>query len=82
MADARLKLTASEIEAILLAELGKKFPDTRSVSIRPYSGPKRRSFTWELDKIEPAVSPRKAEFADVEGIVGRLRSQYDLKPNA
>jgi hypothetical protein len=38
VADARLKLTASEIEAILLAELGKKFPDTRSVStIRKHS---------------------------------------------
>jgi hypothetical protein len=79
VADKRLKLTASEIAALLLAERRKKIPDTQSVSIRPYSGPKNRSFTWELDKIAPAVSPKKAEFADVEGVVGQLRSQYDLK---
>jgi hypothetical protein len=82
MADVRLKLAASEIEALLLAELLKKIPNTRSVSVRPYSGPKSRSFTWELDKIEPAVSPKQAEFADVDDVVGRLQSQYDLKPNA
>ena len=37
---------------------------------RRYSGPKSRCFTWKLDKIEPAVSPKQAEFADVEGAVG------------
>ena len=78
MADTRLKLTKSEIEAILLAELWKKIPDTQSVSVRPYSGSKS-SFTWKLDKIEPAVSPERAEFADVKDIVGQLQSQYDLK---
>ena len=50
MVDERPRLTASEIEEELLAEL-QKLPtlhDTQSVMIRPYSGPK--SWTWELDK--------------------------------
>jgi len=52
MADERPKLAASEIEEELLREL-QKLPtlhDTQSVRIRPYSGPKSKSVTWELDK--------------------------------
>jgi hypothetical protein len=77
MVDERPRLTASEIEAVLLAEL-QKLPtlrDTQSVTIRPYSGPKSKSFTWELDNIEPEVGP---EFADVPDVVARLQQQYDL----
>jgi hypothetical protein len=50
--------------------------DTRSVTIRPYSGPK--SWTWELDRIEPEVGPEQSKFADVMGVVARLQQQYDL----
>lgn len=82
MVDERSKLTASEIEALLLAELQKKIPDTQSVSIRPYSGPKSKSFTWELDKIEPEVEPTQSKFVDLATIVARLQQQYDLKPVA
>ena len=41
MADERPRLTASEIEAQLIAELQKlpSLRDTQSVTIRPYSGP-------------------------------------------
>jgi hypothetical protein len=55
--DERPRLTASEIEAQLIAELHKlpSLRDTQSVRIRPYSGPK--GWTWELDKIEPDVGP-------------------------
>ena len=56
MVDERPKLAASEIEAVLRAAL-QKLPSLRgvkSVRIRPYSGPK--SFTWELDSIEPEWS--------------------------
>jgi hypothetical protein len=75
MVDEKPRLTASEIEEELLVEL-QKLPtlhDTQSVTIRPYSGPK--SFTWELDSIEPEVGP---EFADVPDVVARLQQQYDL----
>jgi hypothetical protein len=57
MANQRPKLAASEIEAVLRAAL-QKLPSlrgTKSARIRPYSGPK--SFTWEVDKIEPEVEP-------------------------
>jgi hypothetical protein len=74
----RPRLVASEIEEELFAEL-QKLPtlrDTRSVTIRPYSGPK--SWTWELDRIEPEVGPEQSKFADVMGVVARLQQQYDL----
>ena len=48
------------------------------VTIRPYSGPKSKSFTWELDRIEPEVGPTQSKFADVTGVVARLQQQYDL----
>ena len=75
MVDERPRLAASEIEAVLRAAL-QKLPSlrgTKSVRIRPYSGPK--SWTWELDSIEPEVGP---EFADVPDVVARLQQQYDL----
>ena len=75
MADQRPRLAASEIEAVLRAAL-QKLPtlrNTRSVTIRPYSGPK--GWTWELDRIEPEVGP---EFADVPDVVARLQQRYDL----
>ena len=78
MADERPRPTASKIEALLLAEL-QKLPtlhDTQSVTVRPYSGPK--SWTWELDRIEPEVGPEQSKFADVTGVVARLQQQYDL----
>ena len=78
MANQRPRLAASEIEAVLRAAL-QKLPSlrgTKSVRIRPYSGPK--SFTWELDRIEPEVEPVQSEFADVTTVVGRLQQQYDL----
>ena len=77
MANQRPKLAASEIESVLRAAL-QKLPSlrgTKSVRIRPYSGPKSKSFTWELDSIEPEVGP---EFADVPDFVARLQQQYDL----
>ena len=77
MVDERPRLAASEIEAVLRAAL-QKLPSlrgTKSVRIRPYSGPKSKSFTWELDSIEPEVGP---EFADVPDVVARLQQQYDL----
>ena len=64
MVDERPQMAASEIEQELLAEL-QKLPtlhDTQSVTIRPYSGPK--SWTWELDSIEPEVGPEQSKFAD------------------
>ena len=82
MVDERPKLAASEIEAVLRAAL-QKLPSLRgakSVRIRPYSGPK--SFTWELDKIEPEVEPKQFEFADVTNVIARLQQQYDLDPAA
>ena len=77
MVGERPRLAASEIEAVLRAAL-QKLPSlrgTKSVRIRPYSGPKSKSFTWELDSIEPEVGP---EFADVPDVVARLQQQYDL----
>jgi hypothetical protein len=77
MVNERPRLPASEIEAVLRAAL-QKLPSlrgTKSVRIRPYSGPKSKSFTWELDSIEPEVGP---EFADVPDVVARLQQQYDL----
>ncbi|HZZ21786.1 MAG TPA: hypothetical protein VFE60_04055 [Roseiarcus sp.] len=74
----RPKLTASEIEAMLRAAL-QKLPSlrgTRSVRIRPYSGSK--SFSWEMDKIEPEVEPVQSEFVDMAIVVGQLQQQYDL----
>ena len=78
MVDDRPRLDASEIEAVLRAAL-QKLPtlrNTRSVTIRPYSGPK--GWTWELDRIEPEVGPEQSKFADVTGVVARLQQQYDL----
>ena len=76
--DERPRLSASEIEEELLAEL-QKLPTlrgTKSVRIRPYSGPK--SFTWEVDKIEPEVEPVQSEFVDLATVVAQLQQQYDL----
>jgi hypothetical protein len=78
MVDERPRLGASEIEEELFAAL-QKLPtlhDTQSVTIRPYSGPK--SWTWELDRIEPEVGPEQSKFADVMAVVARLQQQYDL----
>ena len=75
MVGERPRLAASEIEAVLRAAL-QKLPSlrgTKFVRIRPYSGPK--SWTWELDSIEPEVGP---EFADVPDVVARLQQRYDL----
>jgi hypothetical protein len=76
--DERPRLTASEIEAQLLAELQKlpSLRDTQSVRIRPYSGPK--GWTWELDSIEPEVGPTQIKFIDIATFVARLQQQYDL----
>jgi hypothetical protein len=78
MVDEKPRLTASEIEEELLVEL-RKLPtlhDTQSVTIRPCSGPK--SFTWELDGIEPEVGPTQSKFVDVATVVVQLQQQYDL----
>ena len=78
MLEERQRLAALEIEEELLAEL-QKMPtlnDTQSVTIRPYNGPK--SWTWELDRIEPEVGPTQIKFVDVATIVARLQQQYDL----
>ena len=78
MVGERPKPSASEIEAMLRAAL-QKLPSlrgTKSVRIRPYSGPK--SFSWELDKIEPEVEPVQSEFVDMAIVVGQLQQQYDL----
>ena len=78
MADQRPRLAASEIEAVLRAAL-QKLPSlrgTKSVTIRPYRGPK--SCTWELDRIEPEVGSKQSKFADVTRVVARLQQQYDL----
>jgi hypothetical protein len=78
MANQRPRLTASEIEAMLRAAL-QKLPSlrgTQSVRIRPYSGPK--SFTWQVDKIEPDVEPGQSEFVDIATVVAQLQQQYDL----
>ena len=80
MADQRPRLAASEIEAVLRAAL-QKLPSlrgTKSARIRPYSGPKSKSFTWELDSIEPEVGPDQNQFADVTDVVARLQQQFDL----
>jgi len=76
--DERPRLTASEIEAMLLAKLQKlpSLRDTQSVRIRPYSGPK--GWTWELDSIEPEVGPTQIKFVDLATVVGQLQQQYDL----
>jgi hypothetical protein len=78
MVDERPRLAASEIEEELLRELQKQptLHDTQSVTIRPYSGPK--SWTWELDSIEPEVGPDQNRFADVTDVVARLQQQFDL----
>jgi hypothetical protein len=78
MANQRPRLAASEIEAVLRAALQKlpSLRSTKSVRIRPYSGLK--SFTWEVDRIEPEVGPEQSKFADVTGVVARLQQQYDL----
>jgi hypothetical protein len=70
MVDERPRLAASEIEAVLRAALQKlpSLRSTKSVGIRPYSGPK--SFGWELDSIKPEVEPTQSEFADVATVVG------------
>ena len=78
MVEERPRLAASEIEEELLAEL-QKLPTlrgTKSVRIRPYSGPK--SWTWELDRIDPEVGPEQSKFADVTDVVARLQQQFDL----
>ncbi len=78
MVNERPKLAASEIEAVLRAAL-QKLPSLRgakSVRIRPYSGPK--SWTWELDRIEPEVEPEQREFADMTNVIARLQQHYDL----
>jgi hypothetical protein len=78
MANQRPKVAASEIEAVLRAAL-QKLPSlrgTKAVRIRPYSGLK--SFTWEVDRIEPEVEPVQSEFVDMTTVVGRLQQQYDL----
>jgi hypothetical protein len=77
--DERAQLAASEIEAELLVAL-QNLPalhDIQSVIIRPYSGPK--SWTWELDRIEPELGP-PVEYADAATVVGRLQLEYDLDP--
>jgi hypothetical protein len=82
MVDERPKLAASEIEAMLLAEL-KKLPslqDTQSVRIRPHCGPER--WTWMLDRVQPALQPVQIKFASGMDVVGRLQQQYDLDPDA
>ena len=78
MVDERPRLAASEIEEELLRELQKQptLHDTQSVTIRPYSCPK--SWTWELDSIEPEVGPDQNQFADVTDVVARLQQQFDL----
>ena len=78
MANQRPKLAASEIEAVLRAALQKQpsLRGTKSVRIRPYSGP--RSFTWEVDKIQPEVEPVQSEFVDMATVVGQLQQRYDL----
>jgi len=78
MLDERPRLVAPEIEEELFPELQKlaTLRDTQSVTIRPYGGPK--SWTWELDRIEPEVGPEQSKFADVTAVVGRLQQQYDL----
>jgi hypothetical protein len=78
MATQRPRLAASEIEAVLRAALQKlpSLRSTQSVRIRPYSGPK--SWTWELDRIEPEVGPEQSKFSDVTNVVARLQRQYDL----
>jgi hypothetical protein len=78
MVNERPRLAASEIEEELLRELQKQptLHDTQSVTIRPYSGPK--SWTWELDSIEPEVGPDQNQFADVTDVVARLQQQFDL----
>ena len=78
MVDERPRLPASEIEKLLLDAL-RRLPtlrNTQSVTIRPYSGPK--SWTWELDRIEPEIGPEQSKFANVTGVVARLQQQYDL----
>ena len=78
MVDERPRLAASEIEAVLRAAL-QKLPSlrgTKAVRIRPYSGLK--SFTWEVDRIEPEGEPVQSEFVDMTTVVGRLQQQYDL----
>jgi hypothetical protein len=78
MANQRPRLAPSEIEAVLRAALQKlpSLRSTQSVRIRPYSGPK--SWTWELDRIEPEVGPEQSKFSDMTNVVARLQQQYDL----
>jgi hypothetical protein len=75
MVDEKPRLTASEIEEELLVEL-QKLP-TLHDSIR-YDSPVlgRKSFTWELDGIEPEVGPTQSKFVDVATVVVQLQQQY------
>jgi hypothetical protein len=78
MVNEKSKLAASEIEAVLRAAL-QKLPSlrgTKAVRIRPYSGPK--SFTWEVDRIEPEVERVQSEFVDMTNAIARLQQHYDL----
>jgi hypothetical protein len=76
--DERPRLAGPEVENELLRELLKlpTLHETQSVAIRPYSGPK--SWTWELDKMEPEVGPTQIKFLHVATVVARLQQQYDL----
>jgi hypothetical protein len=78
MMDERPRLTALEIEEELLRELQKlpTLQNTQSVTIRPYSGPKK--WTWELDRIEPEIGPEQNKFVDVTAVVAQLQQQFDL----
>ena len=73
MTNQKPKLAASEIESVLRAAL-QRLPSlrgTKAVRIRPYSG--LRSFTWEVDRIEPEVEPVQSEFVDMTNAIARLR---------
>jgi hypothetical protein len=76
--DERSRLSASEIEEQLLAEL-QKLPtlhETQYITIRPYSGPK-------LDRIEPEVGHEQTTFADVMAVAARLQQCHiDLNPSS
>ena len=78
MANERPKLAASEVEAVVRAAL-QKLPSlrgTKAVRVRPYSAPK--SFTWEVDRIEPEVEPVQSEFVDMTNAIARLQQHYEL----
>ena len=80
MVDERQKLAASEIGAMLLAEL-KKLPslqDTQSVRIRPHCGPEE--WTWMLDRVEPELQPVQIKFVNVMDVVGRCSNNTTSTP--